>query len=298
MKKKYAAIASLLIVFVLALPASSGAGAPAKNKHFFWKVHAAAGTVYILGSIHYLKKNVYPLDSVIEDAFLKSNVLAVEANVDDLSRVDMENLMARVFYQDEDTLEKHLSSETYELLKKELGEYGIPIELVYRERPWFVSLTLTSLELLKLGFDPDYGIDRHFLSEAGGTKRIEELESVNYQIDLLSSFSDPDQELFLLYTLQDLHLMSRESDELLGAWRSGDTRMMESLVFRGEVSGKQISRVYEKLLYERNRNMASRIEAFLRTKDTYFVVVGAAHLVGTKGIVETLRRKGYVIEQW
>jgi len=73
---------------------------------------------------------------------------------------------------------------------------------------------------------------------------------------------------------------------------------MESLVFKGGAGAKQISAIYEKLLYERNRNMSARIEEFLRTKDSYFVVVGAGHLIGNKGIVETLRRKGYVVEQW
>ena len=43
--------------------------------------------------------------------------------------------------------------------------------------------------------------------------------------------------------------------------------------------------------------MASKIEDFLKTKETFFVIVGAGHLVGEKGIVETLKTKGYVVEQ-
>ena len=43
--------------------------------------------------------------------------------------------------------------------------------------------------------------------------------------------------------------------------------------------------------------MASKIEDFLKTTETLFVIVGAGHLVGEKGIVEILKAKGYVVEQ-
>jgi len=55
--------------------------------------------------------------------------------------------------------------------------------------------------------------------------------------------------------------------------------------------------IYEKLIYKRNRNMALRIEGFLGTNGTYFVVVGAAHLLGDRGIIQLLREKWYTVEQ-
>jgi uncharacterized protein YbaP (TraB family) len=43
--------------------------------------------------------------------------------------------------------------------------------------------------------------------------------------------------------------------------------------------------------------MSSRIEEYLGAGGTYFVIVGAAHIVGEKGIVELLERKGYRADQ-
>jgi uncharacterized protein YbaP (TraB family) len=43
--------------------------------------------------------------------------------------------------------------------------------------------------------------------------------------------------------------------------------------------------------------MLVRIEQFLKANDTVFVVVGAGHLVGKKGIVAMLRANGYAVEQ-
>ena len=297
MRRKYLIAFSLFLVCFLFPSVAAGAGVPMKQKHFLWEIRSATGTVYLLGSIHYLKKELYPLPGIIEDAFRASDVLAVEANIDDLSRVDLQKLTDRAFYQGDDSIEQHVSGETFALLKKELDDHGIPLELVRRQKPWFVALMLTSLELLSLGFDPDYGIDRHFLAEAEGKKKIVELESVGYQIDLLSSFSDADQELFLLYTLRDLHRMNTQGEELLRAWKTGDARMIHTLAFSDDDGGGRISRIYDKLLYERNRTMSSMIEGFLKAKETCFVVVGAAHLIGKKGILETLRKKGYTVQQ-
>ncbi len=47
----------------------------------------------------------------------------------------------------------------------------------------------------------------------------------------------------------------------------------------------------------RKSDACRKIEAYLKTRETHFVVVGAGHLVGEQGIVQTLRRKGYTVEQ-
>lgn len=266
------------------------------QKNFLWKVQSKTNIVYILGSIHFFKKEGYPLNKKIEDAFEKSNVLAVEANINDIGQIDIQKLIEIAFYPENDSLEKHVSRETYEIIKKEFVGLGLPLEFINKQKPWLLALTLTSLELVKLGFDPTYGIDMHFLSKATG-KKIMELESLNYQINLLSGFSDQDQEIFLLYTLKDLKMLGQEADKLMNAWTSGDAKGIESIISKSIKEDRRMSSIYEKLIYERNRNMASRIEEFLKTKDTYFVIIGAGHIVRNKGIIEILRRKGYIVEQ-
>jgi len=56
--------------------------------------------------------------------------------------------------------------------------------------------------------------------------------------------------------------------------------------------------IYEKLVDERNKIMAGKVQEYLDATDgSYFVVVGAGHLVGKTGIVQLLREKGYSVEQ-
>ena len=270
---------------------------PASQKSFLWKIQSQTTTAYVLGSFHYSKKEIYPLSEKIEKAFDASEILVVEADVNDVKKFDIQKLVERAFYPENDTLEKHVSPELYERVVKEAAGLGISAELLNRQKPWFLAMTFIALESLKLGFDPNLGIDKHFLSRAEGRKETLELESLDYQFNLLSEFSDKDQELFLLYTLKDLKVMEDELERLTQAWTSGDTKTMESILTRSASEDKRLSFIFEKLIYERNRKMASKIEDFLRTGKTYFVIVGAGHLVGDRGIVEILKGKGYRIEQ-
>jgi uncharacterized protein YbaP (TraB family) len=267
------------------------------KKTFLWKIQSKTSTVYLLGSIHYLKKEMYPLDKKIENAFEKSDHLVVEANINDTEKVDTQKLTDSAFYLEDDTFEKHVSLQTYDLVKKELERLGVPLELMGKQKPWFLALTLASLEIVKLGFDPNYGIDRYFLSKAEGKKKILELESFDYQINLFSKLTEREQELLLLYMLNDIKVVEQELNKLVQAWTSGDTKGVESIITRSLEEDKGLSPIYEKLIYERNRSMASKIEDCLKTGESYFIIVGAGHLVGKRGIIQILKGKGFLVEQ-
>ena len=175
---------------------------------------------------------MYPLSEKIEKAFDESEILVVEADVNDVKKFDIQKLVERAFYPENDTLEKHVSPELYERVVKETAGLGISAELLNKQKPWFLAMTLVALESLKLGFDPNLGIDKYFLSKAEGRKETLELESLDYQFNLLSEFSDKDQELFLLYTLKDLKVMEEELERLTQAWTSGDTKTTEAILAR------------------------------------------------------------------
>jgi uncharacterized protein YbaP (TraB family) len=282
----------LIVTFICTTYTFSYAG-----KSFLWRVQSKRSTVYILGSIHLLKKDIYPLSRTIENAFEKSDFLAVEADINDIGRLNIQKLMESAFYSGNDTLDKHVSRSTFDTIKEQTERLGLPVEFVYNQKPWFLGLTLSSLELMKSGYDPNYGMDKYFLSKASGTKKILELESLDYQIDLLSSLNDDEQELFLLYTLKDLKILTQEVDNLVDAWQSGAAESMEKTVTKSFTEDRRFSGIYDKLIHKRNRNMALKIEGFLKTNGTCFVVVGAAHLLGDRGIVQLLKGRGYSVER-
>jgi uncharacterized protein YbaP (TraB family) len=72
---------------------------------------------------------------------------------------------------------------------------------------------------------------------------------------------------------------------------------MEKIVLKAVNDAPETRPIYEKLYYQRNRELAVKVEQLLRSEENSFIVVGAAHLVGPEGIVALLKRKGYRVEQ-
>ena len=292
---KLSLIFSLLFIFLFAVFVKDSLSQ--SKKSFLWKVQSKTNSVYVLGSIHYLKKEMYPLDEKIEKAFEQSEILVVEADIANIKKEDIQKLMENAFYTENDNLQKNVSAETYGLVKQKLEELGASLEVANKYKPWFLALNLVSLEAVKLGFDPNYGIDRYFLEKAAERKKILELESLEYQFELFSALSKKDQESFLLYILKDIKVLEKELDKLVKAWSAGDEKGIELIMTKSIKEDKRLIPIYQKLVLERNKKMASKIEEYLKEKETFLVIVGAGHLVGNQGIIRLLKEKGFLLEQ-
>ena len=287
---------SCLVFLLLASSARGDGGAPAGGNVFLWTVRSETGVAHVLGSIHLLKKEMYPLDRRIEEAFAGSSVLAVETDIGPREKEKLEKFIREnALYPEGDALGKHVSGETYDLVRRKLHSLGMP--QVDRMKPWALALTAATIEYMKMGLDPEYGIDRYFLDKADGRKKVVELEDYGHVVRLLEGLPDRIQDLFLFYTLTDLDTVGREADTIIACWRAGDVERMESVVYRSRDEYPKLRPVYDLLVTRRNRTMTEKIEGYLREGQTYFIVVGAAHLVGKDGIVERLREKGYAVEQ-
>lgn len=271
---------------------------PSDQKSFLWSVRSESATVYLLGSIHVAKPDLYPLHRSIEAAFDQSDTLVVEINPAEFDPARLQSLFFQYgTYPPGETLDRKVSKETYALAEKKFQEAGLPMTPLNRFKPWVVAMMLQAVELQRLGFDKRFGIDEHFLTQAQGKKRITAFETVEYQVGLFDSFSDRLQELFLRYILSDLDLLADQMDSIMKGWQAGDGGAIEALIFQSMNDEPELTPIYDKLIYERNVQMTSRVEKFLKIKNRTFVVVGAGHLVGKGSIVDLLRKKGYVVVQ-
>jgi uncharacterized protein YbaP (TraB family) len=274
----------------------------APHKLCLWRVSGGKGTVFILGSIHIAKADLYPLPREIEQAFTSANYLVEEV---DPSKADP--AAAREFwashgrYADGDRLEKHLSDRTAMALGLYLEMTGRPPTALSSAKPWLAYLILEREKLRRYGYLSEQGIDRHFFDEATAShKPVIALETPDYQMQLVywlfSTRSEGEQDHLLLWELLRARYAARRLGAMFQAWRAGDTAAMEALL-RDE-KGDPRSQLYdEEVVYKRNLRMAQQLEVYLNTSYTYFVVVGSAHVVGDRGIVKLLEGRGYRIEQ-
>lgn len=287
----------LTLFVMLAGAAGPASHSPQKQQNFLWKIITPNSTAYILGSIHLMQPEMYPLPPAIETAFKSSDSLVVEVNLNNVDMVKAANMIASsAIYTDNRTLKSSVSDSTYRQAEAKLRETGLDISIFQKTKPWMVAMTLTDISLRRLGFDPMHGIDNYFLKKSG-TKKIIELESFDFQISLFNTFTDREDELFLIYTIKDLHNLSNDMHSLITSWRAGDAATLERLITSGIQDAPELQQVYRRLFTERNFSMTSKIESILKNRGTYFIVVGAGHLVGKSGIINLLRQKGLAVQQ-
>ena len=154
---------------LFAVTALAGEKSGAVLKSFLWKVQSKTATAFILGSVHLAKPDIYPLPGKIEESFDKSSVLALEA--DPAKAQDpalLQQMLASAAYAKGSTLKEHLSGETFELAKREIERLGLPLDSFSRTKPWFLAMSIETLEFQRLGYDTANGIDVYFAGKAAG----------------------------------------------------------------------------------------------------------------------------------
>ena len=291
----------LLLAVFLAIVAGAPLAAqapPDQGKLFLWEAVGEKGKAYLLGSIHLAREDLYPLDEVIETAFARSETLVVEV---DLNQVDKGSLQLQALgagiYGDGRSLKSELSSDALDKLQSFLKERGVPFGPFSIMKPWLAAISVTAMEMLRLGYKPEFGIDKHFLDQAQREgKPVSALETADFQMRLLSDFSDEIQVLFLTQTLDDVSRIPDVVDQLVTAWKRGDAKTIEDVVLEA-ADDVRLKPLYDKLLYRRNVDMASKIAEMLDSGGSWFVVVGAGHLVGDEGIIELLGDREFDVNQ-
>lgn len=285
------------LAILLTPMAAQAKDTPAAQKNFLWKVTAKNGhSLHLLGSIHMADASTYPLPQVMEDAFAASDVLVVEADIEQVDAAALMQLtMQKAALTDGRTLSKVVSKETWALVEKAVDGL-FPVATLEPFQPWYASMTIASMAIAKTGLDPKYGIDRHFLSQRG-ERKVVELEGMAHQIKLLSDFTLAQQEQLLVWSIADIDTLGRELDKLVGAWKSGDGKRLEAIVTESAREHPAAKPIVDALIHTRNAQMTAKVEQMLKTSEKEFVVVGAAHLVGESGLVRQLAKKGYRLEQ-
>lgn len=277
------------------------AKAPAESvqskRHMLFRVQSDSTVVYVMGSVHMLPKNFYPLDTILERSFDSSDVIVLEIKLDAATQmVAAQRMMSAALFEDGESLKSVLDKKTYGAVKARLRSLGLDVKLFERFEPWMVALTIAGLELKTSGFSGELGIDAHFSSRAQAESRqIEGLETVDDQLEIFDTMPIETQRTFLQQTLEGRNVTAGILKRLAGAWRTGDIKSLEKLALTGL---RADSAVYRTMLVDRNEAWFPKIEGYLNDASRrYLVIVGAAHLLGPDGILEMLRAKGFVPEQ-
>ena len=268
----------------------------AQTRALAWKATRGAGVVYLVGSVHMLTSDFYPLAPPLEAAFKDSDLLVEEVDLAEmLDPMAQMNILTRGMLPSNQSLDKVLSPATLALVQKATGDLGTAGGPLMRFKPWMLAITLQGMELMKAGFDPALGLDQHFYDQAkAGGKTVQGLETVEFQISRFDTMTMEQQDRMLAETLKELATETATVGKLGEAWKAGDVPAIERIAL---ADLKSDPLMYQRLLVERNKNWMPKIEALFARRGRALVVVGAAHLLGPDGLLAMLKAKGYTIEQ-
>jgi len=285
-------IRSWFVLPVLGLLGSLSAHAEAP----VWALKGAHNTVYLAGSVHLLRSKDATLPSAFDRAYADAEALVMEIDLDDLDPAAAQGwMLTNGMFTDGQTLSGVIGPQRFERVEKEGNRLGLPVEALQQLEPWLVAMTLAQLQYMKLGFDPEQGVEKQLQRKAmQDHKEITGLETLEEQLGLLSGLSAADQAKFHDLTLEEMHEMEGETDALLSAWRSGNAQKLASML---SDEYKVAPALYRMLIEDRNKRWMPQLEQLLKGDKDYLVVVGALHLVGNGGLLELTKAKGFAAKQ-
>ncbi|MBM6551630.1 TraB/GumN family protein [Marinomonas ostreistagni] len=267
-----------------------------------WQVQHQGALVYLVGSIHALTQDYYPLPSVYQEAFAQADRLAVELNPQTLDANTSARLVqSKMWLPAGHTLEAYLSDHELDQLKHYAETSGSDYQRALHLRPWMLVEQLTQHQLKQANYDANYGIDLHFLTRAQERQLpILELETLTQQINAIANAPFRAQLAMLKSSLTQMD----DSDymaQMTEYWREGDADGLYNFVYQDVLDNPDLKPMMTFLLDRRNRHMADVISIYLNQSPTRrvttFVVVGALHLTGPNSIQKELERKGYRVQR-
>jgi uncharacterized protein len=280
---------------------------------FLWEVKGGNAKMYLTGTIHIVPESFFPLKQVLLDRFDECSNLVLEVILDDRKYNGIE-ITGDILnnksctYEDGDSLYNHFPKDKIIALRNYMVKNKLcPPELskkFYKLRPEVVNYILRNGLYKKAGINMKHlGIDFYFLKRAKEMgKNLMELETKEQQEEILAKAlgklpekKPENEELPVINN----GLIDRFLKLKVWPWFFGNYVERCSSVYGNE---SKISKQREKLLSigspligKRDEEMIKKLLGLLKNRDSYFVAVGAAHLIGKDSIIEKLKNQGYEV---
>ncbi len=285
----------LLLVMLSSCSSSKTVLKEKKSNLFLWEIKSKTSntTSYLLGLNFY--KNMVPLDKRVEEAYNKSDILLLETNVDYESNEFKEAILNKFSYKYGRTLKDDLPTNIYNKVIEFSKNYGMDSKII-KLKPSFALIMLSEAKEKELGYNI-YNVNVLFKKKAEAeNKKILELENID---ELLSWKNTMKQYVFedYEYFFKNITNMKKEFEELLNIQKTGDlNRLLKFSVIKNH--SKEYIDYEREQLKRRNTKMVKRIIEYLSNDKSYFISIGVFNLAGEYGIINLLRKKGYIVRKY
>ncbi len=288
---RYSGLAFLALLFVLAWPAT----ADDETHPALWRVDSGDATLYLFGTMHMLPEGYTPLAPVIERAVDASDALVLEMNLSAMNQSEIQQLMfRRGLNTDGRRLSGIVGTERWPEVEAAVREIGLQPVLLEGMQPWLAGMTLTVAALHGQGMRPERGVESYLLARVDDAVEVRELESFREQLGVLSDLPEETQIALLMQTVREMDEIERVTQQTLAAWAEGDVAAQERYLLE---TYSDYPNLYRALVLDRHAQWLPQFKSMLADSGTWFVAVGALHLVGEDSIIRGLEQAGYTVQR-
>ncbi|MEZ4687068.1 MAG: TraB/GumN family protein [Bacteroidia bacterium] len=282
----------LLIISLLGLQVIS-AQTTEKNQ-LLWRINHPdlPQSSYLYGTMHVRDNRAFNFSDSVLAALYRCEVYAMEIHPEDA----IEKLLTNMDAFQHPKISDVLDAETYQKLQDRFqAEMNISLD----------QIRVNQLDLLEdlLGESKPDTADKTTFVDAylyelaiGWEKRAVGLENIDEHIGTVMESQAPDPGELSEYLLYRLESQEKESylESLKAIYEKGDLEAIDKWIAEKYQDDETGERIKDFDLIARNYIQADSIASLARLAPT-FAAVGAAHLPGSEGVIEILRKKGFTL---
>lgn len=244
---------------------------------------------YLFGTMHILCAGDANLSDSMKSVIKNCDEVYFEIDISDMK--GMMNSMQYMRMNDNKKLSDILDSNDYKKLKNYFTKHSpmLPFSMLERFKPLFIS---SMIEEEDLDCKATNGMEMIIMQEARTqNKKFNGLETAEFQAGLFDSIPYEKQAQSLMNYIDSSEEYKKMTDTLAMAYKQQDMKKIDELSSKDDPS---MNEYMDLLLYGRNRKWITIMKEILQQK-SYLFAVGAGHLPGEKGVINLLRKSGYIV---
>ncbi len=284
-------LAGIALLATTALPAcaqTAPAPAPAAQDSdpALWIVKDEDTTIYLFGTVHVLKPGLSWFDDAVKTAFDGSKEVVLEMVEPDATTMQKIVMARAIAAPGTAPLTQQLPESKRAAFAAAIKDAGLPEAAADRMKPWFASVAISMVPIMKAGYDPKQGPETILTAAAKAAgKPVSGLETAEQQIGFFDSLSGPAQLTYLNSTLDELPKGATVLDKMVVDWSQGETDKLAATMNEAMKDSPEVAKT---LLHDRNGRWAAWISERMKQPGTVFVAVGAGHLAGEQSVQSKL----------
>lgn len=258
-----------------------------------WVIKDDDTTIYLFGTVHLLKPGMTWFDEAVKDSFDASDELVIEMIKPDpavMAKIvtDLAIDTSGVSLRDKLTAEDRADFEAV------MTKFNLPVAAFDPLDPWFASVNLSLIPLMRNGYAADQGVDDELLSHAKARAiTITGLETPEQQLGFFDNLPEDVQIRFLNFTVDTIADAADGMEQMVAEWANANVDALGALMN----AGMEDKILYDALLVNRNITWANWVGKRMEKPGTVFLAVGAGHLAGESSLQVFLEQKGLTVDR-